>query len=81
MEDEIYIHEKRKERCIKGQILEAMNVIIVGRSRNWLGEMYKGKTFLLKHSYTQCWKIKSEHSLCVSCKSTCMTSRRKMNVT
>ena len=58
MEDEIYIHEKGKKGALRAKFLEAMSVIIVGRSRNWLVKWIKGKTFLLKHSYTQCWKIK-----------------------
>lgn len=45
MEDEIYIHEKGKKGALRAKFLEAMNVIIVGRSRNWLGEMYKGENF------------------------------------
>lgn len=52
MEDEIYIHEKGKKGALRAKFLEAMNVIIVGRSRNWLVKWIKGKTFLLKHSYT-----------------------------
>ena len=46
MEDEIYIHEKGKKKgALRAKFLEAMNVITVGRSRNWLGEIDKGKLF------------------------------------
>lgn len=46
MEDEIYIHEKGKKKgALRAKFLEAMNVITVGRSRNWLGEMGKGGNF------------------------------------
>lgn len=45
MEDEIYIHEKGKKGALRAKFLEAMNVIIVGRIRNWLGEMDKGENF------------------------------------
>lgn len=46
MEDEIYIHEKgKKEAALRAKFLDAMDVITVGRSRNWLGEMDKGENF------------------------------------
>lgn len=46
MEDEIYIHEKgKKKAALRAKFLEAMNVIIVGWSRSWLGGMDKGENF------------------------------------
>lgn len=66
MEDEIHIHEKgKKKAALRAKFLEAMNVLQLGGVGVGQVEWIKGKTFLLKHSCKQCWKIKSEHDLCV----------------